>query len=712
MRWLLALAMLPWFCAPAHAASTVDPAVPSFQGALTSGPLRTNFSRTFNDINGIESCFVGIVSPSGPLVGQCWQDTSASATVPTFRVYDGASWVAQFSLDTVGHKAGWLGGVAGLSGLGIRDTSAAFDLTLGATSSVALTAGRTLTFDVVDGNRTIKLQSNLTIITDPGGVTGALKSNGAGLFAQAGCADLAGVAASCSTDTTNASNISIGTLPQGRLPSVVEQHVATNAALTASSTVTYPNGVWRDDYATGNGAPPLFYRASGSVCSLNAGAGDNGSQVLSSDGKCWLASFPADPYDIRQFGGIGDGSTNNATAFNNALAAQSASGQIGLYFPKGTFNFSASVSYTLPSATAAITLAGDSQQSSILRWPSAGGGMTINYPGQNNQATIHHLSFVTSQVGGGNALSLIQTLGTIGNPANTPLTLLDNLNFHGNDGYAVAQYWTIALNITGVSNVNLTNSNIVGIGSAAGTGIVYLGTATAQAVVFNMIGVTLNYLNIGLNFGPYAQGITMSGGSNCVGSNYCFWATNGNGLDQLTVVGNQFNANIEAMHLAGAPVDLIVADNLFLLSPANAYGINVTTGATRTLIHHNHFHGFSTGQTGINIAGIVVPWTIDHNTFTNLNIGIWMVTTTYNYDIKFDGNNFVTVTNNYGLGASSKGILEVSLAFASVLACDAAHLGRQQIISDSNTAVFLATIAGGGANIVNGICNGTNWTVH
>jgi hypothetical protein len=44
-----------------------------------------------------------------------------------------------------------------------RDTSAAFDVTFGCASSVALDAGRTLTFDVVNGSRTLKLAGDLDI---------------------------------------------------------------------------------------------------------------------------------------------------------------------------------------------------------------------------------------------------------------------------------------------------------------------------------------------------------------------------------------------------------------------------------------------------------------------------------------------------------------------------------------------------------------------
>lgn len=50
-----------------------------------------------------------------------------------------------------------------ITAFSLRDTSAAFDLTIAATSSTALTAGRTLTLDVVNAARTLKLQGNLTV---------------------------------------------------------------------------------------------------------------------------------------------------------------------------------------------------------------------------------------------------------------------------------------------------------------------------------------------------------------------------------------------------------------------------------------------------------------------------------------------------------------------------------------------------------------------
>jgi len=107
-------------------------------------------------------------------------------------------------------------------------------------------------------------------------------------------------------------------------------HVPDNAALGRKSAADLPSGIWRDDYAIDNRAPPLFYAASGSACILNEGKGDNGSQVRSADGKCWLATFPAGPADVREWGARCDnGVTNDTKAINSAIAyARSVAGSI------------------------------------------------------------------------------------------------------------------------------------------------------------------------------------------------------------------------------------------------------------------------------------------------------------------------------------------------------------------------------------------------
>ena len=74
------------------------------------------------------------------------------------------------------------GGTAdSLTSLSVRDTSAAYDVTIAAVSSTTLTAGRTLTLDMVNAARTIKLAGNLDIagtVTHAGAFTQTFTATG------------------------------------------------------------------------------------------------------------------------------------------------------------------------------------------------------------------------------------------------------------------------------------------------------------------------------------------------------------------------------------------------------------------------------------------------------------------------------------------------------------------------------------------------------
>lgn len=78
-------------------------------------------------------------TPCDPANNSCFNSAS------TFRTNLGLGSIATQAASAVAITGGT---VAGLTGFGIRDTSAAFDVTIAAVSSAALTAGRTLTLDM------------------------------------------------------------------------------------------------------------------------------------------------------------------------------------------------------------------------------------------------------------------------------------------------------------------------------------------------------------------------------------------------------------------------------------------------------------------------------------------------------------------------------------------------------------------------------------
>jgi len=165
------------------------------------------------------------------------------------------------------------------------------------------------------------------------------------------------------------------------LPCVAEaQSVADNTALQAACTASsgcpggdpvFTGGVWRLTYGAvngrDNGASPLFYLPQASACSLNSGNGDNGLQVKSADGKCWLARFPGIGADILQFGADPQGSSDSTTAIQNAFNDLPSNGY-SVIIPAGIFCTYTGLTTRSsgPLAGFALRITGYGSQSSIL----------------------------------------------------------------------------------------------------------------------------------------------------------------------------------------------------------------------------------------------------------------------------------------------------------------------------------------------------------
>jgi hypothetical protein len=100
--------------------------------------------------------------------------------------------------------------------------------------------------------------------------------------------------------------------------SMVTQSVPNTTALAALDS-TQVAAVMRMGVSGQGDAPPQLFLASGSVCSLNAGAGDTGSQVPSVNGKCFLAALSERMLDPRQFG-LSQSNVDNSAAISAAAA--------------------------------------------------------------------------------------------------------------------------------------------------------------------------------------------------------------------------------------------------------------------------------------------------------------------------------------------------------------------------------------------------------
>lgn len=137
----------------------------------------------------------------------------------------------------------------GITSLGIRDTSAAFDVTIAAVSSTALTAGRTLTLDMVNAARSIKLQGNIDLA---GNLTTAGAVTHAGAFSQTFTATAntsvtlpttGTLATLANTETFTNKTISTGSYYQGNIIDILYGGTGSNnGSITGSGALTFTAG--------------------------------------------------------------------------------------------------------------------------------------------------------------------------------------------------------------------------------------------------------------------------------------------------------------------------------------------------------------------------------------------------------------------------------------------------------------------------------------
>ena len=356
--------------------------------------------------------------------------------------------------------------------------------------------------------------------------------------------------------------------------------------------------------------------------------------------------------DVTAYGGS-PANRDNGAALAAALKASSGDGRC-VYFPPGQFTFASNFRFVLPNGSASITLTGAGADVTQLYWP-AGEGLTIDYVGAQNSVHLRNLSLTTGSVGVGTAVVLNQTNGDVG-VADNALNELSGITIRGADGYSENDYWDRAVEIKQISNVNLVGLVISGPGGAAhsdkGLGVVLEGSTNNPAVVFNVTGATFDYLSKGIVYGQQVQGLTVSQ-SNFVGDDYGIYVpANISGLDQLTVVGSQFNCETAGIYVGSSLSNTLFSANLFIV-PNSGRGIHLQQAYLYSAVG-NSFNIGSTKQgktypIAIEIGSTAGGGTITGNLFDSMVTAILLDRTSSGANVQSNEySNDLTTVNNLG----------------------------------------------------------------
>lgn len=367
----------------------------------------------------------------------------------------------------------------------------------------------------------------------------------------------------------------------------------------------------------------------GTVTDASLAPGSNVAQGIPGDGKVTDVKVASssklfnrinDAVNITDYGGS-TALSDNSTALLAALAA-CPTGRKHVFIPAGKWQFAGNVAYTMGVTNESVTIFGAGPDITELTW-AGGGGLTINYLGPFNSAHICDLTFSSGQVAGGTGLKLNQTAASIPNPALNALSTVRHCVFRGNDGYVIANTWNTCVNVFGVSNVNFTSCNFLGNAAlgGAGRGIFLNGVAGLPPVAFNVIGCNFAWNNVGIDYGNYVQGLSVTT-SNFTGGTYGISNQPGlTELDQLTVTASQFNQMSVNIYEQTNISNTMIIGNEFIIQ-SNAIGINLPAAGFFSIMGNTISGNGFTNTNGITINHSTASGVITGNAFLGMTTAI------------------------------------------------------------------------------------------
>jgi hypothetical protein len=328
-----------------------------------------------------------------------------------------------------------------------------------------------------------------------------------------------------------------------------------------------------------------------------------------------------DVVSILDFGGSGDGVTDNAPAIAAAFAALVARGGTGgtIHFPVGKYRFNSSVTLTLPSGLFSLTLVGEGADATVLHWPTTA-GLVIACSNQRHSVHVRDMTYTTGAANAGSGLRLTNSvlLGVIMQSDVTRCT------FRGDDGGAISNYWSIGVEVIGLSLISFCDVLSYGPG-VLGVGISVTGNAVTSpnfGIIYNFDRCTFLSHGIGIQYDSYIQGVSVSqcNFTNCTtGINVPAGAI---GITQLAVTTSQFDCTNVNIFVQSPIAGLMITNSLFYIA-SNGVGIVCSSTGFQNSITGNVFSGepASVATIGISISGNITGSCVVGNTFYNLVTG-------------------------------------------------------------------------------------------
>lgn len=196
------------------------------------------------------------------------------------------------------------------------------------------------------------------------------------------------------------------------------------------------------------------------------------------------------------------------------------------------------------------------------------------------------------------------------------------------------------------------------------------------------------------------------------------------GAIEVTVQGSAFSSPTHSGHAVrmggtapgiGNTVAKLLGNSFALTTPAAEVWFQGPSGGG-ALIANNTF-GVNAGGSAMFFsgAGTIPNVVVTGNSFVGSDDGPIVVAAGTTLSPSYVANNFCatdSINTCNGDYAPKIAGTTPTITAASLPPCNSTYAGSRAVVSDSSTAIWGATITGGGSNKVGAFCNGTSWTVY
>ena len=332
--------------------------------------------------------------------------------------------------------------------------------------------------------------------------------------------------------------------------------------------------------------------------------------------------------NVKSYGAVGNGSSDDTAAINSALAALPARGGI-VYFPPGRYR--ASTKIALPDKR--VSLLGDGIGISTIEWTNVDGGLLYqpsiagSSSGADNgrELSLEKLTLRTTQLGGGAALKA--TWPEVSGQVVNTLRISD-VEVRGSD---FTKTWSNGLQLTGARNSSINNLVIFGSSTsrrALGFGVqIHSNTSSTEyflsriKVLFAGTGLLVSGGAAGAGKGPEGVYVEQSAFIDVgIGVN----TNTGSSEPLLFVRGSHIAAT--GIGINSSALQSVFSDNVIYHSTSGGVGIKIFGAVVDVAIRNNHFMSTRVPETstGVVVVSPASRVTVTGNSFNTITSGVWL----------------------------------------------------------------------------------------